>query len=569
MLLTVDQTHAIAKGDFGSRTVALVSRLEGRKLWPSAHTVKFEATEHNVRSFVELFPDATVQDNRPINKAMEEWAGATSGHSEGVGAEKSSVPLPAHRAGVAARFRMEPFPFQLDAYERFKDKPVFALFAEQGTGKTKMTIDIISYRWLMGRLAAVIVFAWPKGVHRQWVEEQFTKHLWEGIPYRAAAWDGKKWPDWFGKATPGELQIVTANIEMVNSDRARSTLYPLFNLHGDKLMMLVDESQTIKNASSSRSKHMQAFGKMVQQRAILTGTPIARDLTDEWAQFKFLDERIIGQKYKTAFQAQYCKMGGFQNKAVIGHRNLESFNALVAPHIFRVTKAEGLDLPEKVYDKIVFDMTPEQRRVQKELKQSFITQLNSGAIASVVNAAGLVTRLQQLACGYFVDDDGKVHAISPNPRVEALDALLGARQGKKIIWCRFNKDIETLIAKYGKKAVSFYGATSNKDRVAAKEQFIDPYSDVELFIANPAAAGTGVDGLQMCRTVIYYSNSYNALERWQSEDRTHRIGMGGTCTYFDIVARGSVDVAILANLRKKKSLSDFVLDDIRRMVNEL
>ena len=66
-----------------------------------------------------------------------------------------------------------------------------------------------------------------------------------------------------------------------------------------------------------------------------------------------------------------------------------------------------------------------------------------------------------------------------------------------------------------------------------------------------------------CGTVIYYSNSFNYITRAQSEDRTHRIGMKGAVTYFDLVADKSVDSHILRNLNAKRSVSDLTLDEIR------
>jgi SNF2 family DNA or RNA helicase len=65
--------------------------------------------------------------------------------------------------------------------------------------------------------------------------------------------------------------------------------------------------------------------------------------------------------------------------------------------------------------------------------------------------------------------------------------------------------------------------------------------------------------------MIYYSNSYDAIKRWQSEDRGHRPGMEGTLTIIDLVARGTVDRPILQNLKGKKSISSLTLDNIRKM----
>jgi SNF2 family DNA or RNA helicase len=70
----------------------------------------------------------------------------------------------------------------------------------------------------------------------------------------------------------------------------------------------------------------------------------------------------------------------------------------------------------------------------------------------------------------------------------------------------------------------------------------------------------------ICRTNVYYSNSFNSLARWQSEGRTWRDGTTGSVVYIDLVAKGSPDSRILQNLKDKKSISDLALDEYRKLI---
>lgn len=571
MLLTIDHKRSTATGAFGPSLSQFLLGLEGRKQWAGANQLRFETTEANLRLFRSFWPDAETKDSREVANSIER--GFLDAFTLPDGENYLRNPDRPLLPKIKPNFRVEPYKFQHRVYDRFREAPVFALFGEQGTGKSKTLIDIICYRWKARLLTGVVIFA-PKGVHSQWVEELFPEHMWSDVPYWAEAWNGKRWAT-RQKWKPEEaLQILTINHDSVKSARSRSMLWPFIQLHADTrerraLAIGVDESQAIKNATARRSDEIRKFGLQAQQRFIMTGTPIAKDLTDEWSQFKFLDENIIGQKYKTAFQAQYCLMGGHDGRTVIGHRNIEGFNRLVAPYIFRVTKADELDLPPKVYANEVFELSDEQKHHMKNLKESFLTQLDNGEITSVLNAASMLVRVQQLTCGYIVDDLGAFTMLDENPRLDALERVVEHREGKKIIWCRFNRDVELLKMRFGRKAVTYYGPTSHKDRDEAKRLFLNADSDIEFFIASPAAAGTGLNLQGGCRTAIYYSNSFNAIDRWQSEDRIHRIGTTGTVTYFDLIARGSFDRKILANLKAKKSLSDLVLNDVRRIWDEL
>ncbi len=47
-------------------------------------------------------------------------------------------------------------------------------------------------------------------------------------------------------------------------------------------------------------------------------------------------------------------------------------------------------------------------------------------------------------------------------------------------------------------------------------------------------------------------------DRWQSESRTHRIGMTGTATYIDLCIEDSLDESIVEMLKCKLKISDYI-----------
>ena len=82
-----------------------------------------------------------------------------------------------------------------------------------------------------------------------------------------------------------------------------------------------------------------------------------------------------------------------------------------------------------------------------------------------------------------------------------------------------------------------------------------------FLVGNPTTGGFGLT-LTACNTVIYYSNSYNLEVRMQSEDRAHRLGQKGTVVYIDIVARNTLDEAIMKSSGTSKG--KLAAKDIRR-----
>lgn len=544
--IEINGERATLRGDLQRYGRAFSNELEGHRRWHEEDRFVFEATPHNLRIVKQAFPQLALS------------------------VPQQSEPLPAPGVIVPA-FRMQPRDYQLECFERFRDAEKFALFSDPGTGKTKTMLDIVSWRWHRGMLTGVLVFSSPKGVHAQWIEEQVPLHVWENVPILAAYWNGRKAPAWVEHAA-SDLRIFSTNIDSLNSNKTYEVLERFCHAHKGKLMIIVDESDSIKSWSAKRSKRLRqlAFNAQCRQRAIMTGTPIAKDLTDEWSQFYFLDPNIIGHKYKTSFMAQFCIMGGFENRHVVGTRNLDHFKQLTAPFIFRATK-EQLHLPEKVYDTIQFDLTERQERMIKDLRDTCIAVLDSEQDQRVLasTAATAILRMQQISCGFARHTDGMTTQSAPldNPRFTTLIDLLHQLQDRKVvIWCRFQYDVELIASGLSGTAVKFYGPMSDRDRRDSKEMFCNMQS-IQYLVATPDAAGRGLDGLQkVCSHAIYYSNSFNAISRWQSEDRIHRIGQTLTASYFDLIARGSPDRAILKNLRAKKDLSKLVLDDMRKII---
>ena len=73
-------------------------------------------------------------------------------------------------------------------------------------------------------------------------------------------------------------------------------------------------------------------------------------------------------------------------------------------------------------------------------------------------------------------------------------------------------------------------------------------------VGNPTTGGFGLT-LTACNTVIYFSNNYNLEVRMQSEDRAHRMGQKGSVVYLEIVAKDTLDEAILKSLINKGQIA--------------
>ena len=468
---------------------------------------------------------------------------------------------------------MKPFAHQTEVLEHSKDFEAYALFWEQGTGKTKPTLDNAAYLAKKGEIDALLVLA-PNEVPRNWVDDEIPKHLGRNIAaatYVSSKAGTIKHRKMLHDTMAAPFCVVTMGYDAFMT--IKGTKFAQLFFKKRKVMMVLDESHAIKSPGAKRTKRIIAAGKHAKYRRILTGTPIANSPFDIYSPVRFLEptfwkERGFGffsefKHYFGIFRQGVNKQQGKERtyEYVVGYKNLEELKEMIAPISSRVLKDDVLDLPPKLYSKRYFELSKEQQRVYKELRDEALTFLSTGDLVAAPLAIVRLLRLHQVTCNYLPHEEGEplIAINDTNPRLECLRILLeevGTTQA--IIWARFREDINQIIGLLKDKAVRYDGQTSSDDRAKAKSAFQS--GDVQFFVGNPAAAGTGLT-LHAARTVIYYNNSFRLVERLQSEDRAHRIGQEHPVNYVDIMAQGTIDTYIVRALRNKVNIAAAITGD--------
>lgn len=453
----------------------------------------------------------------------------------------------------------------------------FALFYRPGGGKSKSLVDMAMMLWCANEIDACIILPPNLLVAEQWVSDHgaLATDIQEDVVYaswlwgktRAAQKDYKN----LKSLKPHEgIQFISMNIDAAKTPKGRELLADFIRHHRGRVLFAIDESHLIKTTSSGRHKACADLGSVCEWRAILTGTPIAKNLVDAWAQFKFLDERIIGYRFVTAFKNRFCieRFNGFANE-VIGHKDIDELYRRIEPYSARVSEEEmGL---KKVRDEFEFRLDGDQKRHFDEVKKQWLTSLDDGEFATATIALTAAVKMHQITSGFVKTDEGKTHVFKDNARMNALLALLETLDDDKlVIWCRFRQNAQdvmtTLEKKFGKgSAVEISGNIDKKLKSSHKEKFI--YDEkVRWLVATTEAAGTGMDGLQsVCNRAIFYNTSENFVNRIQAEDRVLRLGGETTSFYHDLVSKGSGDRKILQNLWNKRDLSRMSLDEVRKI----
>lgn len=547
--ITVLGEKARAEGPFPFPFIKVISTLSGRKKWNGSKSVEFDFNRDNQRKLDECDYSTVWEDRSGEMKHSANLENMPTQHDK------------VKNVKTKYRPKQKLFKHQKHGLDLSWDRESYAWFLEMGLGKTAALIHNAGMLYMERGLRGVLVVA-PNKVDDQWLDEQIPEHLDPRINTRLMHW-GKK-----ARFSSDAMNWFAINIDAVRTPKGRAACELFIELCDGKVMMIVDESHDIKNLRAARTKACIELGKKCAWRRIATGTPIGKNCEDKFSQFYFLDPAIIGHKYISSFRARYCITTMIQGRpVVVGQKRTEEFYGLVAPHMYRLTKDEAVDLPKKLYVKVPYEMGAETRHHYTNMKDLFMAQLEDGTITRATHAATMLLRLQQITNGFIVGDDGRAKRFSDERAKELLN-ILDQRTGKSVIWCRFKEDIaqvEHFLLKVGRVPVVYHGDIKSKDRDIAKERFL--HGDATDFLSNPETGGTGLNLQGDYDTVIYYSNGFNSIKRRQSEDRSHRHGMKKQVTYFDIVASGSIDQLILNNLKGKKALSDLTLDEIRMAID--
>ena len=458
-------------------------------------------------------------------------------------------------------YKTKPLKHQEQAVDRFINEKYGALFCEMGTGKSKIILDVIQN----SKLPVSVLIVAPNGLHHNWARNEIPKHVEKSDTY---CWNGP--PN--SKKRKQELdrfynlesynKFFLINIEALRTKSGFDFAHAfLIGSHGSERHFIVDESTCIKNPKAMQTKAVMKLAKQAERKWILNGTPITQGPLDLYSQCKFLDDNSIPEKTMTTFKHAYAvertmTMGNRSFNKVVGYQNLDKLTKNIEPFSLRLEKKDCLDLPEKTFTPLYVELTSEQERVYKSIKDDCIALLEGDMVTTTL-ALTKIIKLHQILTG-FVITDGELTVDLKNNRIAALQQIAETTK-PLVVFCAYKHNVKQIKDALPNFNIVTYTGDDNTNK---KNQAVLDFQNgvADIFVGTSAAA----KGLTLTRasTMVYYSNNYSLETRLQSQDRIHRIGQDTKCTYIDLVVPKSIDETILKRLQEKKELSSEVLDDL-------
>ena len=430
----------------------------------------------------------------------------------------------------------------------------FAVFAEQGTGKTIPTLVRILDLLKGGKVNNALVVA-PKSALGAWER------------------DIEKFDDL-------DREILSDNITLVNYDKIwrGEEKSPYNKKYG---VIVLDEAHCIKNRTSRRSKFLLKIATLSDYRYILTGTPIGNGaLEDIWSLYCFLNPYLdrgrvysrIFQEYMEEhasgdykgsymeFQSRYCILNMYHKPT--SYINVKELQNIINDHSYRVKKVDCLDLPDKLPDEIVRVELKEKLLYKKLHDTSALLEYEILA----ENPLSRMVKLRQLASGHIKTENELIEVKTE--KLEILEELIeGYESDKKlVIFAEFKYSIgkiAELLKKLKIKHVVLDG--DQKDKTIWRQFQAD--KSIRVIVCQYQTASAGID-LFASDTIIYYEPTLRSNILEQSRDRIHRTGQVNKCSYIHLLTKGTIEEHIYKALAGYSDFSEKLfteyMDNYRR-----
>lgn len=330
---------------------------------------------------------------------------------------------------------------------------------------------------------------------------------------------------------------------------------------------ILDEAQHIKNQGSLNAKSVKNIN--AKQYFALTGTPMENSLSELWSIFDYL---------MPGYLLSYGKFSMKYEKPITKDQDISKLRDLsnhIKPFILRRLKKEVLkELPDKIEQKIVVDMTKEQKKLYLAYLQAIKGELtdeihSSGYNRSHIKILAGLTRLRQLCChpGIFVEgykgDSGKLDSL-----VEIVEEANNGGH-RILIFSQFTtmlQRIKDTLESKNLECLYLDGSTPMINRGELVRNFNKGEGDV--FLISLKAGGTGLN-LTAADMVIHYDPWWNPAVEDQATDRAHRIGQENTVQVIKLITKGTIEEKIFLLQEQKKEMIDKVITEGETLVSKL
>ena len=372
---------------------------------------------------------------------------------------------------------LKPFEHQKTTSSFLTMNPRAFCFNEQGTGKTASAIWAADFLMKEQVIKKVLIICPLSIMDSAWRADLFKFAMHRTVDIAHGPKDKRR------KIIMSDAEFVIINYDGVEivEEHIKMAGYDL---------IIVDEATHYKNAQSKRWKTLNRIMKPETWMWMMTGTPAAQSPLD------------------TA---------------------IPTVHAALQPAI-RYTKEQCLDLPELTYTKREVELTPQQKKYYKAIREHMLT-MAAGEQVTAANAAVTMNKLLQISCGAVYADSGETVEFDIKNRYKVLKEAIDESSQKVLVFVPFKHVIDILSEKLLADKITngiIRGDVSVSKRTELFRNF-QTTDDPRVLIIQPQAAAHGVT-LTAANTVVWWGPVASLETYAQANARVHRSGQHHPCT---------------------------------------
>ncbi len=447
------------------------------------------------------------------------------------------------------------FAFQQDAVNLIKDKEYFAIFHEQGLGKTKIAIDLI-FDWLQESKVDSVLIVCKKSLLNNWINElDFHGNL------PPVILSNDKEDNLYKFNSPGFIYL--CNYELIRSSLDNFEAF----FKNRRMGIILDESTIIKNPRAKISQALHHLAPLSCKRLIMTGTPVANRPYDYWSQIYFLD---FGERLGTNFDdfKEDYDLGNDLNdnfsSQLIFKNALKGLREKLSDCFIRETKkTAGIELPGKRFIETPVIMDGRQEILYQDMQVELSAEiLKDGKLVeeNVEVILKRLLRLNQVSSNPGIIDES--YSLIPPKLKETIKIIDKAQKenSKVIVWTNFIKNVDFITQNIGSNAVGIHGEKSLEERNNLINNF-QKKENINVLVATPGVAKEGLT-LTEANYAVFFDRDFSLDSYLQAQDRIHRMTQNKTCYIYKLLTTNSIDYWIDALVEAKKIVARYSQGDI-------
>lgn len=445
----------------------------------------------------------------------------------------------------------EPHEYQKKAVKFLVSNGSGQLWLDPGLGKTSITLEAFKILKQAGAVKKALIVAPLRPAYAVWPEEI------------------KKWDNF--------ASISITVIHGPNKDKSIEDMSDIHVINFEGLqwlakvlngkpfpydMLVVDEISYLKNTRTERFKSLAVFLDRFKRRFGLTGSPAPNSLLDVFGPQLVIDRGATFGRFITHFRTNYFYQTGFGGYTwALKEGSANTIYSLLADKVLRMKAEDYLDMPELLLNRVYVGLPKAARAVYKELEDKLLIEFESNQVTAT-NAAVAVGKCQQIANGaVYIDGNEREIKEIHEEKLNAVEELVEGLNGKPcIIGYHFRHDLQRL-KKLFPHAPHIGSGSTGKEMQAV----IDKWNNGEypVLLAHPQSAGHGLNLQGAGHAVIWFSNTWSLEIYEQFIRRLWRQGQRNNIVVHQIIAKDTIDEAIVAAISSKDKTQQALMDAVR------